>query len=242
MTEAFKMLTTTLGPAKMFEGYLTESFMSTYEYKGFEVVAFRLHFQDLCEKLTDKHTIHNGKEKIPAHGKENINQVIAFLIALFNLRGNNITAITDALTGDPKKCTVGLLNVLQVKRKVIMKDNPRSALTVTLARIASAFPIQAVVMVADDSFDRQIIDATEIGNEQKDKFGRIAVHPQLPSILSEPMKKKGWVFMTFWNSVKLNKVIGGSTAAINCQAVWNYQKASLCSKALFTHLDCPEEG
>nr|API61886.1 nucleocapsid [Salarivirus Mos8CM0] len=229
-----KGLVTVLGSADLYECFAKGDFIKTFEYQGFDVVKFREAFGQLARKLTSRHKIWIAVGQTEdASGAVNFGRLITYLITIYNLRGNNIKAIIDGLPEEGRAVLDNLATVLEIKRRVVEKQGEaRNTMTVTLARIAAAFPIHAVSIVKSPAFKRKVIDLSDIGIDQETPIEKVLAHPMTPSILTSAAIKNGHVWITFLAAIRLNKVIGKKTGKDDFESLWTFHKAILCSKAV----------
>lgn len=231
--DVFYKLVNSLG--ENFDRFLTKEFIETYGYKagyqGFDVQKFRVHFRNRCMKLTNKHLIwlSHGKT-IAASGDDNFNTLLAYLICMF-FGGNNIKAIADALPEEGKRHWTTLTTMLDIK-----DGEAKDSTTVTLARIAAAFPVQTVLMVKQPHLYRKLINTVnmaDVGIEQDSAGTRAIVHPMAGSLLTDEMKQNGWAFITLLCALRRSKITGGSSRdKVDYARLWNVQKAILGWKAV----------
>lgn len=119
----------TLGTKKALEAYMTKAFFQAYEYQGFDVVKFRDNFMKLCSySLDDSHTVWDGEKMVEVHGSANFVRLVAYLVSLFNLRGNNIDKIIEGINDKMGKAALkNIKDTLGIKPKVTEKGKARKA-------------------------------------------------------------------------------------------------------------------
>lgn len=210
---------------------LFEECFEAFEYKGFDpdrtrrVLAFRQ------SKLRDDTVIQVGPSKIIGiAGPKGLNNLISFLVALFNVRGNNLDAIKGGLEGNTKVTFDALVASLDLKSKVMIQGKPKSSETLTLSRISAAFPLHSLTVVRNLKFDRKIIDLSDIGVNDSD-LGRCLQHPVCASTITNQMVEDGCQAITFLASLRLNAVIGVNQKNTP-ERLWLYHLAMLASKAV----------
>lgn len=204
-------------------------FLTTYEYKGFDVQKIRTTFVKRMADMKPGEVVYIGTTKIDLTDPGNSNTIICYLVSLFNLRGTNIENITEGLEGNTKVTFRSFCNNLGLQSRVSVSGKAKSAETLTLGRIAAAFPIHAVTIATDEKMDRKVISMSDIGLKN-DPLSKALMHPMAASILTEEMVKEGIVFITFLAAYRLNNLIGGSNKA-KPDRLWLFHQASLKSKA-----------
>nr|BEK62761.1 MAG: nucleoprotein [Coquillettidia bunyavirus] len=207
-------------------------FLKTYEYRGFDADKIR-------RVVAVKHALFKTGNKlalseevdIDIAGKGSMYKLITALVALFNARGNNLETVLDGLTGKPKLTLGHVITTMGLQSKVITTGTKKSSETLTLARIAAAYPIHSLSLIARSEFTRKMISMGEVGLDQKTPIGKCLSHPMAASCLTAPMKKGGMIWITFLASYKLNQVIGGKDKA-KPDRLWLFHKAALNSSAV----------
>lgn len=208
-----------------------EAFLETFEYKGFDVEKIRQTFANrMASKFRPGTCIEIGKKKVEFGSPKSTSSVVCFLVSLFNLRGTNLTAISDGLEGETKSGFKALASGLQLQSKVSQEGKAKSSETLTLARLACAFPLQAVMMATNDKSTRKVINMSEVGLSGDTGLFKAIMHPMCASLLTPSMVLAGFHFVTFLASFKLNQLIGGKTKA-GVDRLWLFHKAALNSKA-----------
>lgn len=214
-----------------FDGMLAE-FLKTFEYKGFDVEKIRRVFAERMSKIKPGSKLVIGTTELALDDPTKANSVICFLVALFNLRGTNLDSVLDGLEGSTKTSFKALTTCLALQSKVTVSGKSKSSDTLTLSRLAAAFPIHAVCMATDEAVTRKVINMREIGLNE-DPMGKALMHPMAASVISDAMINAGTVFVTFWASYKLNQLIGGKNKAAP-DRLWLFHRAALQSKAATT--------
>lgn len=206
-------------------------FLKAYEYKGFDPVKIRVTLAMNHAKMQTGQTLWLSETASPVvAGAGTFNLLVSFLVALFNVRGNNLTAIRDGLPKPGQTSFDRVFQTLKIKAKVIEEGKAKSSETLTLARINAAFPVHSLNIVCRDEFTRVIVDLSDIGLK-RDKLGKVLSHPVVASVLTVGHKKDGFAALTFLASLRLNKIIGGKSKTSMAQ-LWLFHKAALNSSAV----------
>lgn len=217
--------------AKEFDAAFDE-FIKTFEYRGFDVEKIRMLLAVRLSKIKSGTKLTIGKDVYSIEAPTCVNLIVCFLVSLFNLRGTNLDSITEGLDGDTKNSFKALCASLALQSKVTVAGKAKSAETLTLGRIAAAFPIHAVVMATGEKVTRKVFNMSDIGLNHDD-LGKALMHPMAASVITDDMINVGVVFITFWASFKLNQLIGGKEKA-PIERLWLFHKAALMSKAAST--------
>nr|QRD99860.1 MAG: nucleocapsid [Evros bunya-like virus] len=216
------------------DGFLTkhsEAFLTAYEYKGFDVEVIRKTLLERFSKMKAGTKLYIcDKVEIELAGKEALSTAIQYLVALFNLRGNNLDAIADGLEREAKGSFNAIKTALGLQSKVKVAGKTKSADTLTLARIAAAFPIHSLRWVMRPECTRKVISMSDCGLSSS-PLAKCLTHPVVPSVLTNSMiKVDKVVYITFLASFRLNQLIGGKEKATP-DRLWLFHKAALSSKA-----------
>lgn len=210
---------------------LFEECLEAFEYKGFDPDKTRRVLALRQSKLRDETVIEVGPSKvIGIAGPKGLNNLISFLVALFNVRGNNLDAIKNGLEGNTKVTFDALVAALDLKSRVMIQGKLKSSETLTLSRISAAFPLHSLTVVRNLKFNRKIIDLSDIGVNDSD-LGRCIQHPVCASTITNQMVEDGCQAITFLASLRLNAVIGFNQKNTP-ERLWLYHLAILASKAV----------
>lgn len=223
-----------IGTAQLYDAFLSKEFIKQYEYKGFDVEEFRKHLiNTIRDKIKNRHKIWLAPENsIACDGPEGMQSLIHYLIMLYNLRGNNISNIMKGLPEQGRTNLESIVSTLEIKNKVSDKEGEaRNTLTITLSRIAAAFPVHAVGMARCDAFKRKMIDLSDVGINQEQGWEKAIAHPMAASLLLKEHYDDGWLWITYLCSIRMNKLIGKKGAKDVHKTQWIFHKAMLCSKA-----------
>nr|BEK62755.1 MAG: nucleoprotein [Anopheles bunyavirus 1] len=212
-------------------GSLFEECLKAFEYKGFDPERIRKVLAIRQSRLRDGTAIDLGSDRtIPISGTTGLNNLVSFLLTLFNLRGNNLDSIKDGLEGRTKTSFDAMVASLDLKSKVVTQSRVKSSETLTLSRISAAFPLHSLSVVRHTKFDRKIIDLSDIGAADSE-LARCFEHPVCASTMPAHMIESGCHAITFLASLRLNAVIGQSQKT-SPDGLWSYHLAILASKAV----------
>lgn len=209
-------------------------FMVAYEYKGFDPIKIRTTLAQQHGQFPDGATLWlTEARQLVIKGPNKFNLLVSYLVALFNIRGNNLAAIKDGLEKTGQTAWDKFLLTIRLQSSVARADSIKSCNTLTLSRISSAFPIHSMNVVCRPEYLRVIVDLTDIGLAQgsTDLLGKCLAHPACPSVLTKEHKKAGFAAVTFLVSLRLNKIIGEKTKT-SMSRLWLYHKSALNSVAV----------
>lgn len=207
-----------------------KDFATTYQYQGFDVEAIRVAFCTHHSKM-NKAEVTIGDQIVRLDGLENFKNALFFTLAMFNLRGNNTTAITDGLDGTAKAQFKTYITAMLIKDKVVTTTQAKKRDTLTLARVSAAFPCHSILISTKDEFARAMFEVGDIGIDKNTVCGRAIMHSAAAATLTVDMKKQKVPYITFACALRLNDTIAGKNKQTNF-ALWRFHKNALNSRAV----------
>ncbi|QHA33859.1 nucleocapsid protein [Narangue virus] len=207
-----------------------------FRYEGFDVAYIQKVFMTLFGQLDEKVMIEvaEGKPR-QVSGLENIKGCISLLAFLYNYRGNNTASILDSQKEPNKKNLALLFNRLRIQDRVtetVDGKTKKGKATLTLSRLAAAFPLYSLNIIISDEYKRKLVDMSDFGINQDTAPGKVICHPLAASVLTKRMIENKYHYITFVAAVRLNSIIGPRTKKVDYERIWMFHKAGLNSKAL----------
>lgn len=205
------------------------------QHEGFnpETTRTTLMKKYLAVKGTD-YVLHIGSKQVNMTSEFNV--AVDILCFVFNLRGNNYVKISGSSQNKLFASEVGKLLgkmdfLTSVSKTPVGADKSQ---TLCLSRVGAAFATRCVT-IAILSKVYPNIDASAIDLDPKTSKSHHALcHQMCPALLTTTQKKKGYVYITFFCALKLNKMIGKGSKKDEKKpnSEWTYHLAALNSAAV----------
>lgn len=206
-----------------------------YRYQGFDPANIRDVFLRWFKTVPVDHVVHvTETQTINVGGINNLKNCLTMLAFLYNYRGNNTKAILEGLSETPAGRLKTLLSKLHIMDHVIEKvggKDVKNKDTLTLSRVAAAFPLYAMRVAINAGYDRKMIDMSDIGISQDSGVYKALCHPLAGSMLTKTQKKNKYQVFTFIAAVKFNAIIGKKGSKEDIGQIWVYHQAVLNSTA-----------